>query len=109
MLLGFVSKCVRSTPFMGALALATFLTAGSARAQSADGKAAIAGSVQDPDAKAVVGAVVMSRNEQTGDMQTTTTDGRGHFNFAVQGRNLLARSRRPGIRARPSQRRADDG
>jgi iron complex outermembrane receptor protein len=54
------------------------------RAQSADGKAAIAGSVQDPDAKAVVGAVVMSRNEQTGDMQTTTTDGRGHFNFAVQ-------------------------
>ncbi len=84
MLLGFVSKCVRSTPFMSALALATFLTAGSARAQSADGKAAIAGSVQDPDAKAVVGAVVMSRNEQTGDMQTTTTDGRGHFTFAVQ-------------------------
>ena len=84
MLLGFVSKCVRSTPFMSALALATFLTAGSARAQSADGKAAIAGSVQDPDAKAVVGAVVMSRNEQSGDMQTTTTDGRGHFTFAVQ-------------------------
>ena len=45
---------------------------------------AIAGVVQDPDAKAVVGAVVMSRNEQTGEMQTTTTDGRGHFTLAVQ-------------------------
>src|SRR5712672_508987 len=84
MFLGFISKCVRSTPFMSVLALVTLLTAGSARAQSADGKAAIAGSVQDPDAKAVVGAVVMSRNEQTGDTQTTTTDGRGHFTLAAQ-------------------------
>src|SRR5262245_10356428 len=85
MFLGFISKCVRSNPFASALALVTLLTpAGSARAQSADGKAAIAGVVQDPDAKAVVGAVVMSRNEQSGDMQSTTTDGRGHFQFAVQ-------------------------
>src|SRR5437899_7140118 len=84
MFLGFVSKCVRSAPFVGAVALLTFLTAGTARAQSADGKAAIAGVVQDPDAKAVVGAVVMSRNEQSGEMQTATTDGRGHFQFALQ-------------------------
>src|SRR5215468_12634888 len=81
MLVGFVSKYVRSTPFMSALALVTFLMVpGSARAQSPS----IAGIVQDPDAKAVVGAVVMSRNEQSGDMQSTTTDGRGHFQFAVQ-------------------------
>src|SRR5215467_8172594 len=81
MLLEFVSNCVRSIRFMSALALVTLLmTPGSARAQSA----AIAGVVQDPDAKAVVGAVVMSRNEQSGDMQSTTTDGRGHFQFAVQ-------------------------
>src|SRR5262245_59419166 len=83
MFLRFVSKCVRCIPVMSALALVTLLIAGSARAQSADGKAAIAGVVQDPDAKAVVGAVVMSRNEQSGETQTTTTDGRGHFSFVV--------------------------
>ncbi|HEX7798226.1 MAG TPA: TonB-dependent receptor [Vicinamibacterales bacterium] len=66
---------------MSALALVTFfLLPRPALAQSA----AIAGVVQDPDAKAVVGAVVMSRNEQSGDMQSTSTDGRGHFQFAVQ-------------------------
>ena len=54
MLLGLVSKCVRSASFVSALAFVTCLTAGSARAQSADGKAAIAGVVQDPDTKAVV-------------------------------------------------------
>src|SRR5689334_18426995 len=81
MFLGIVSKCVRSAPFMSALALVTFLLPPrSALAQSA----AIAGVVQDPDAKAVVGAVVMARNEQSGDMQSTATDGRGHFQFAVQ-------------------------
>lgn len=80
MFVGCVSKCVGSTRFISALALVSFLMApGSARAQSA----AIAGVVQDPDAKAVVGAVVMSRNEQSGDMQSTSTDGRGHFQFAV--------------------------
>src|SRR5262245_48114401 len=83
MFLRFVSKCIHSISFMSAIALVTFLAASSARAQSPDSKAAIAGVVQDPDAKAVVGAVVMSRNEQTGEMQTTTTDGRGHFSFAV--------------------------
>jgi iron complex outermembrane receptor protein len=84
MLLGIVAKWVRSAPFMSALALVTFLTAGSVLAQSPDGKGALAGVVLDPDAKAVVGAVVMSRNEQSGDMQSTATDGRGHFQFAVQ-------------------------
>src|SRR6476646_1079270 len=80
MLLEFVSKYVRTIRFMSALALVVLLmTSGSARAQSA----AIAGVVQDPDAKAVVGAVVMSRNEQSGDMQSTTTDGRGHFQFSL--------------------------
>ena len=78
-----VARCLRCTSLLSALTLITFLTAGSLSAQSADGKAALAGVVQDPDAKAVVGAVVMSRNEQTGDMQTTTSDGRGHFSFAV--------------------------
>src|SRR5262249_6024845 len=84
MLLGLVSKYVRSAPFMSALALVTLLTVGSARAQSADGKPVLAGVVMEPDAKAVVGAVVMSRNEQSGEMQSATTDGRGHFQFAVQ-------------------------
>jgi len=83
MFLRFVSKCIHSIPFISAVAVVTLLAVSSARAQSPDGKAVIAGVVQDPDAKAVVGAVVMSRNEQTGEMQTTTTDGRGHFSFSV--------------------------
>src|SRR3954470_21506982 len=40
---------------------------------------AIEGAVLDPDSKAVVAAAVVIRNEATGAIVTTTTDGRGHF------------------------------
>ena len=51
-------------------------------AQTAD-STAITGVVLDPDAKAVVGAVVMARNEVSGALQTTATDSRGHFSVNV--------------------------
>ena len=40
---------------------------------------AIAGVVLDPDTKAVVAAGIVIRNEGTGDVRTTTTDGTGRF------------------------------
>src|SRR5262245_22197293 len=78
-----VSRRFRAVPFVSALALILLLTAMSVRAQSPDRRATIAGVVQDPDAKAVVRAVAMSRNEQSGEAQSTITDARGHFSFAV--------------------------
>ena len=43
--------------------------------------ATLAGGVLDPDAKAVVGAAVLVRNEATGDVRSTTTDGAGRFSI----------------------------
>jgi iron complex outermembrane receptor protein len=53
-----------------------------AQAQSTPGTAALAGVVLDPDAKAVVEAAVIVRNEETGAIRTATTDGAGHFSVA---------------------------
>ena len=39
----------------------------------------LAGSVLDPDGKAVVNAAVLVRNEASGDVRTIMTDGRGAF------------------------------
>src|SRR5579872_766096 len=50
-----------------------------AGAQSGDAKAALEGTILDPDGKAVVGAAVVIRNEATGDIITTSTDGNGRF------------------------------
>ena len=108
MFLGFVSKCVRSTPFMSALALVTFLTAGSARAQSADGKAAIAG------VRAGSGREGRRRRRrdvaQRTDRRHADDDDRRARPLPVRRAawHLHARSRRARIRDRPSQRRADD-
>src|SRR3954470_19949558 len=40
---------------------------------------AMEGAVLDPDSKAVVAAAVVIRNEATGAIVTTVTDGNGHF------------------------------
>ncbi len=64
------------------LALLLALAAHPAFAQAAAG-ATLAGSVLDPDAKAVVGAAVLVRSDASGALVTTTTDGRGRFSAAV--------------------------
>jgi hypothetical protein len=74
-----VSNVVYRISLLGVFALLPLLAADVALAQSAPGDTTIAGVVLDPDAKAVVGAAVLSRNELAGDVQTTTTDGRGHL------------------------------
>src|SRR5262249_53452506 len=51
-------------------------------AQTGTPAGSVAGAVLDPDGKAVVGAPVMARNETSGEMRTTTTDGAGHFSIA---------------------------
>src|SRR5262245_43649752 len=49
-------------------------------AQSATGT--LAGAVLDPDGKAVVAAIVIIRNEASGEIKTASTDGSGHFSVA---------------------------
>ena len=61
---------------LGALLLAATATTS---AQAPTGSASLAGSVLDPEAKAVVGAVLLVRNEGTNATQTVTTDGSGMF------------------------------
>ena len=51
------------------------------RAQSA-GAAVLNGVVLDPDGKVVVNATVLVRNDASGSLQTTVTDGSGHFSVA---------------------------
>src|SRR5476651_1040591 len=51
-------------------------------AQAVPAKAGVEGTVLDPENKAVVGAAVVVRNEATGTIVTTATDGRGHFSAA---------------------------
>ena len=50
-----------------------------ARAQTGSGVAAVTGVVIDPDAKVIVSAAVIVRNEATGEIRTTTTDATGRF------------------------------
>ena len=52
------------------------------------GSGTLAGAVLDPDGKSVVGAPVLIRNEASGDVRTTATDGVGRFSAA----NLTAGS-----------------
>jgi len=47
-----------------------------------DSTATLAGSVLDPDGKAVVAAAIVVRSASTGDMRTTTTDGSGRFSVS---------------------------
>jgi iron complex outermembrane receptor protein len=80
-------------------------TVGFAQSQSGAG---ISGKVLDPDAKVIVNAGVIVRNETTGEIRTTTTDAAGHFSVtgltpglytlevAVPGFEMV---RRNGIRA----------
>jgi iron complex outermembrane receptor protein len=81
-----LSTVVRLASRAGITALLTIpplLIPDVALAQSPAGSATIAGVVLDPDAKAVVGAAVLARNEVGADLQTAVTDGRGHFSVAV--------------------------
>ena len=64
---------VRSWPLM---LIVIGLLPASALAQAARG---LAGTVLDPDGKAVVNAAVLVRNEAGGDVRTVMTDGRGAF------------------------------
>ncbi len=82
------------------------------RAQAGDGMATIEGTVRDPDAKVIVSAAVIARNEATGETRTTTTDATGHFAFAGVTPGLYALEvavpgfemvRRTGIRATPGK------
>jgi len=56
------------------------LSVASLRAQAA-AKAGLQGTVLDPDSKAVVNAAIVVRNETTGAVATTTTDGQGRFSI----------------------------
>ena len=55
------------------------LGAASARLYAQGAGASLGGKVLDPDSKVVVSAAVIVRNEATGEIRTTTTDGVGHF------------------------------
>lgn len=68
-----------------------------ARAQVAATTTAIAGVVLDPDAKVVVGAVVLARNELSGELRTTTTDARGHFSVGVSAGTYTVEVAVPGF------------
>src|SRR5215467_9490131 len=72
------------------------------------GGVTLSGKVLDPDAKVVVNAAVIARNEATNEIRTTSTDGTGHFSLpglaagmytvevAVPGFEIV---RRTGVRA----------
>jgi iron complex outermembrane receptor protein len=72
----FVRHAVAAAMVVAAL----LLPSSAARAQSDSGT--ISGVVLDPDAKAVVDAVVMVRSEGANDFQSTTTDRSGHFSVS---------------------------
>ena len=78
----FLSALLRSPRRLALAALmsaAVVMVPCVARAQQAPGVGEIAGSVMDPDAKAVVDAAVLVRGETTGEVHATATDGRGRF------------------------------
>jgi iron complex outermembrane receptor protein len=64
-----------------ALVLLTLVAARPSHAQTNNSRS-IVGAVLDPDAKAIVDAAVMIRNEATGQLRTTSTDGSGHFSVS---------------------------
>ena len=64
----------------GVLAVAAcMLLAAGAGLQAQGGSGSVSGNVLDPDAKVVVDAVVIVRNEATSEIRTTATDAAGHF------------------------------
>ncbi len=73
------SSLRRSLPLIVGLLLAASVTS---HAQTRSGSASLAGSVFDPDAKAVVNAVVLVRNETTNAAESVTTDGAGKYSIA---------------------------
>ena len=64
-----------------------------ARAQSESGAAALTGIVLDPDAKAVVNAAVVVRNDSTGTSRATVTEANGRFTVADLTAGVWPRSR----------------
>jgi iron complex outermembrane recepter protein len=72
-----VSKACRAALLAALLPL--ILIGSSAVAHAQAGTGGVAGVVLDPDAKAVVSAGIVVRNEATNDVRTTTTDASGRF------------------------------
>jgi len=85
--MNLLAASVRTTGrLMVALALALCLPTVAAQASTAqDQPAAVKGSVLDPDGKAVVDAIVMIRDEASGETKATTTDGAGNFAASALG------------------------
>src|SRR5262249_31856688 len=81
-----MSLCVYPKTFVrhavaAAVVVAALLLLSSAARAPSDSRT-ISGVVLDPDAKAVVDAVVMVRSEGASDSQSTTTDKSGHFSVS---------------------------
>src|ERR1700752_3873238 len=64
---------------VSACGLLAFTAMLSALVHAQGGSAALSGKVLDPDAKLVVGAAVLVRNEATNDVRAVTTDNVGRF------------------------------
>ena len=80
----FLGLCANNTCRAALLAvlLPLILIGSSAIARAQTGTGAVAGVVLDPDAKAVVGAGIVVRNEATSDVRTTTTDASGRYSVS---------------------------
>jgi iron complex outermembrane recepter protein len=83
------SRLLPLTAALGVCVL-TLATPAIASAQAGSGVAAVTGVVLDPDAKVIVGAAVIVRNEATGENRTTTTDATGHFSVTGLMQGLYA-------------------
>ena len=79
-------RCVRASRWTKALLFVAFLAplnyTAVLHAQADNGAGSIAGAVLDPDAKAVVNAGIIVRNEASGDVRTSVTDGAGHLSIS---------------------------
>jgi len=64
-----------------AVAACALIVTGAVRLQAQAG-AALGGTVLDPEAKVVVNATIIVRNEATNEIRTTATDASGHFSVA---------------------------
>src|SRR5882672_6902913 len=61
-----------------AVGVCVLVVAGAVRLHAQAG-GALSGKVLDPDARVVVNAAIIIRNEASGEIRTTTTDATGHF------------------------------
>ena len=69
----------------GVIALGLWLVAvvaAAGRLEAQAGAAGLSGKVLDPEAKVVVAAAVVVRNEATNEIRTTVTDAVGHFSVS---------------------------